>query len=122
MYEETSGVTVGDPVLRTGKPLSVELGPGIMGSIFDGIQRPLKERRIKACRDFFTNDAYSSVYYLLLIHVPICVEIYESPYFELKKVVFCPSFEVPEVDRKAFWFMSFFFVIEKKEHRSFPFW
>ena len=35
-------MTVGDPVLRTGKPLSVELGPGIMGSIFDGIQRPLK--------------------------------------------------------------------------------
>ncbi|KAJ6222060.1 hypothetical protein RDWZM_000605 [Blomia tropicalis] len=43
VYEETSGVTVGDPVLRTGKPLSVELGPGIMGSIFDGIQRPLHE-------------------------------------------------------------------------------
>ena len=42
VYEETSGVTVGDPVLRTGKPLSVELGPGIMGSIFDGIQRPLQ--------------------------------------------------------------------------------
>ena len=35
-------MTVGDPVLRTGKPLSVELGPGIMGSIFDGIQRPLE--------------------------------------------------------------------------------
>ena len=43
VYEETSGVTVGDPVLRTGKPLSVELGPGIMGAIFDGIQRPLKD-------------------------------------------------------------------------------
>uniref|UniRef100_A0A0K2TQ73 H(+)-transporting two-sector ATPase n=1 Tax=Lepeophtheirus salmonis TaxID=72036 RepID=A0A0K2TQ73_LEPSM len=43
VYEETSGVTVGDPVLRTGKPLSVQLGPGIMGSIFDGIQRPLKD-------------------------------------------------------------------------------
>jgi len=43
VYEETSGVTVGDPVLRTGKPLSVELGPGIMESIFDGIQRPLKD-------------------------------------------------------------------------------
>jgi len=43
VYEETSGVTVGDPVLKTGKPLSVELGPGIMGSIFDGIQRPLKD-------------------------------------------------------------------------------
>lgn len=42
-YEETSGVTVGDPVLRTGKPLSVELGPGIMEGIFDGIQRPLDE-------------------------------------------------------------------------------
>ena len=34
-----AGVTVGDPVLRTGKPLSVELGPGIMGSIFDGEYR-----------------------------------------------------------------------------------
>ncbi len=42
VYEETSGVTIGDPVLRTGKPLSVELGPGICNSIFDGIQRPLK--------------------------------------------------------------------------------
>ena len=38
-YEETSGLTVGDPVERTGKPLSVELGPGIMDNIFDGIQR-----------------------------------------------------------------------------------
>lgn len=42
VYEETSGVTVGDPVLRTGKPLSVELGPGLMETIYDGIQRPLK--------------------------------------------------------------------------------
>lgn len=42
VYEETSGLTVGDPVLRTRKPLSVELGPGIMNSIFDGIQRPLE--------------------------------------------------------------------------------
>jgi V-type H+-transporting ATPase subunit A len=39
---ETAGVTVGDPVLRTGKPLSVELGPGLMENIYDGIQRPLK--------------------------------------------------------------------------------
>lgn len=43
VYEDTSGVTVGDPVLKTGKPLSVELGPGIMGNIYDGIQRPLQE-------------------------------------------------------------------------------
>lgn len=41
-YEDTSGLTVGDPVLRTHKPLSVELGPGILETIFDGIQRPLK--------------------------------------------------------------------------------
>jgi len=43
VYEDTSGVTVGDPVTKTGKPLSVELGPGIMGNIYDGIQRPLAE-------------------------------------------------------------------------------
>jgi len=42
VYEDTSGLTVGDPVMRSGKPLSVELGPGILGTIFDGIQRPLK--------------------------------------------------------------------------------
>jgi len=42
VYEETAGLCVGDPVLRTRKPLSVELGPGILGNIFDGIQRPLK--------------------------------------------------------------------------------
>lgn len=42
VYEETAGVTVGDPVVRTGKPLSVELGPGLMETIYDGIQRPLK--------------------------------------------------------------------------------
>jgi len=42
VYEETAGVTVGDPVRRTGKPLSVELGPGLMETIYDGIQRPLK--------------------------------------------------------------------------------
>lgn len=41
LSKSLAGVSVGDPVLRTGKPLSVELGPGIMGAIFDGIQRPL---------------------------------------------------------------------------------
>lgn len=45
VYEETSGVTVGDPVLKTGKPLSVELGPGLMSNIYDGIQRPLRSIR-----------------------------------------------------------------------------
>ncbi|XP_028095428.1 uncharacterized protein LOC114295406 [Camellia sinensis] len=42
VYEETAGLTVNDPILRTHKPLLVELGPGILGNIFDGIQRPLK--------------------------------------------------------------------------------
>jgi len=41
VYEETSGITPGMTVFGTGSPLSVELGPGLIGSIFDGIQRPL---------------------------------------------------------------------------------
>ena len=41
VYEETSGVGPGEKVTSTGLPLSVELGPGLIGSIFDGIQRPL---------------------------------------------------------------------------------
>lgn len=43
VYEDTSGLTVGDPVLRRHQALSVELGPGIMETIFDGIQRPLDD-------------------------------------------------------------------------------
>ncbi len=41
VYEETSGLGPGEPVVSTGDPLSVELGPGLIESIFDGIQRPL---------------------------------------------------------------------------------
>lgn len=41
-----AGLTAGDVVLKSGKPLSVELGPGLCGSIFDGIQRPLDLIRI----------------------------------------------------------------------------
>ena len=41
VYEETAGLGPGDPVTSTGAPLSVELGPGILEGIFDGIQRPL---------------------------------------------------------------------------------
>ncbi|MBR5011026.1 MAG: V-type ATP synthase subunit A, partial [Clostridia bacterium] len=43
VYEETSGLGPGEEVISTGMPLSVELGPGLIGSIFDGIQRPLEE-------------------------------------------------------------------------------
>jgi V/A-type H+-transporting ATPase subunit A len=48
VYEDTSGVKPGDPVINTGEPLTVELGPGLLTSIYDGIQRPLpviKEKR-----------------------------------------------------------------------------
>ena len=41
VYEETSGLGPGEEVISTGEPLSVELGPGLISGIFDGIQRPL---------------------------------------------------------------------------------
>ena len=41
VYEETTGIGPGDPVITTGEPLSIELGPGLIESMFDGIQRPL---------------------------------------------------------------------------------
>ena len=45
VYEETGGLAIGDGIKRTGKPLCAFLGPGLLGSIFDGIQRPLKSIR-----------------------------------------------------------------------------
>ena len=45
VYEETSGLGTGEQVESTGEPMSVELGPGLIGSIFDGIQRPLDDIR-----------------------------------------------------------------------------
>jgi len=45
VYEETSGLGPGSPVVSTGVPLSVELGPGLLENIFDGIQRPLEVMR-----------------------------------------------------------------------------
>jgi V/A-type H+-transporting ATPase subunit A len=41
VYEETAGIGPGEPVYLTGEPLSVELGPGLVSSVYDGIQRPL---------------------------------------------------------------------------------
>jgi len=41
VYEETSGLRPGEPVGDTGRPLTVELGPGLLGNIYDGVQRPL---------------------------------------------------------------------------------
>ena len=47
VYEETAGIGRGDKVVSTGAPLSVELGPGLISNIYDGIQRPLESIRLK---------------------------------------------------------------------------
>lgn len=54
VYEETSGIGPGDPVVTTGEPLSVELGPGLIESMFDGIQRPLDAFMEAAQSNFLT--------------------------------------------------------------------
>jgi len=43
VYEDTNGLKVGEPVFNTGKPLTIELGPGLLANIFDGLGRPLKD-------------------------------------------------------------------------------
>ncbi len=43
VYEDTSGLRVDEPVVSFGKPFSIELGPGLMGNIYDGLQRPLAD-------------------------------------------------------------------------------
>jgi V/A-type H+-transporting ATPase subunit A len=54
VYEYTGGLAPGDEVLGTGGPLSVELGPGLLGGVFDGVLRPLRDagrsRVAHACR------------------------------------------------------------------------
>ena len=52
VYEETSGVGPGEPVVTTGAPLSVELGPGLISQMFDGIQRPLERFQEVTASDF----------------------------------------------------------------------
>ncbi|HDQ99890.1 MAG TPA: V-type ATP synthase subunit A [candidate division WOR-3 bacterium] len=53
VYEETGGIGPGDPVTQTREPLSVELGPGLIGSFYDGVQRPLDALQAEA-GDFIT--------------------------------------------------------------------
>jgi V/A-type H+-transporting ATPase subunit A len=53
VYEDTSGLFVGEPIERTGESLTVELGPGLLSNAFDGVQRPLQVLRDKA-GDFIT--------------------------------------------------------------------
>ena len=47
-YEDTSGMKIGEDVITSQEPLSVILGPGIIGNVYDGIQRPLKEMEAKS--------------------------------------------------------------------------
>ncbi len=47
VYESTTGLKIGEPVHSTGAPISLELGPGIIGNVFDGIERPLEEIEAK---------------------------------------------------------------------------
>jgi len=53
VYEDTNGIKPGEPVATTGAPLSVKLGPGLIGSIYDGIQRPLP-LIMKSAGDYIT--------------------------------------------------------------------
>lgn len=48
VYEETGGLKIGEAVVSTGNPLSLKLGPGILGNIFDGIERPLERINAKS--------------------------------------------------------------------------
>ena len=56
VYEDTTGIRPGDPVENTGRALSVELGPGLLKSIYDGVQRPLDVIQ-KSAGDFITRGA-----------------------------------------------------------------
>lgn len=77
-YEDTSGLTVGDPVLKTGSPLSVQLGPGMFEQIFDGIQRPLK----------VISDLTKSVYVPRGIDVP---SLDQEKQWAFKPILFKPG-------------------------------
>jgi len=57
VYEDTSGLYLGEPVLSTNSPLCAELGPGLLTSVFDGIQRPLSDIR-KASGDFISRGIF----------------------------------------------------------------
>ena len=61
VYEETTGLRPGDPVVGTGAPMNVTLGPGIIDNIFDGIERPLKKIEEKAGAFISRGAAVSSL-------------------------------------------------------------
>ena len=55
-FDETEGLVLGEPVRNLGYPLSVELGPGLIGNIYDGIQRPLKQMEAKTNSPFISTS------------------------------------------------------------------
>ena len=57
VYEETSGLQPGEEVISSGNPLSVELGPGLLTKMFDGIQRPLQEFMDETKSNFLVRGA-----------------------------------------------------------------
>lgn len=59
VYEDTSGIRVGEPVRNTGHPLVAHLGPGLLGSVYDGLQRPL-EALVEKSGDYFQRGQESS--------------------------------------------------------------
>lgn len=58
VYEDTTGLLIGEPVVNTEQPLSVELGPGLLSSIYDGVQRPLPVLMAKS-GDFIARGIYA---------------------------------------------------------------
>lgn len=79
VYEETTGLTVGEPIYATGAPMQVTLGPGLLGNIFDGIQRPLPaiEKQFGAFigrgAQFFALDTEKKYDVTLCVKVGDCV-------------------------------------------------
>ncbi len=61
VYEETSGIGPGEKVVQTGMPLSVELGPGMLTSIYDGVQRPLEKIYEKSGKNIERGIEISSI-------------------------------------------------------------
>ncbi len=80
VYETTSGLRPGEPVTGTGTPLSVLLGPGIIGQIYDGIQRPLKELSKKSgsfiSRGIITSPVDMNKKYTFIPKVRVGDEVY----------------------------------------------
>jgi len=102
-YEETSGLRVGDPIVRTHQPLSVELGPGVMGNIFDGIQ----VRGASACRPFSWWPQSSGTLFDAHARLPCACSHTQRPLKTIAKVVndvFIPrGINVPALDRDKLW-------------------